>query len=225
MKKSKILGSLIQLIVVVLFNALYFGIGGVNHPSASWISYGFIHFSYVMMIITPHITQSGKNRMLYAISMYSISFTYFIIELILGGVIIIVAPEGYKLSLFSQLILTVIYLIILFANMMVDEHTARAVAKHETELAYVKESCSLLKAIMNSVTDKQMYQRVEYAYDLLCASPVKSSPKVYSIEEQVISEINKLSEVVQCGDNIQIPVTVDSIIRLVNERNRLLQLL
>lgn len=44
-KKSKILGGLIHLIVLALFHALYFGIGGVEHPAFAWISYGFIHFS------------------------------------------------------------------------------------------------------------------------------------------------------------------------------------
>ena len=57
MKKSKILGSMIHLIILALFNALYFGLGGTDHPASAWISYGFIHFSYLMMILTPFIAE------------------------------------------------------------------------------------------------------------------------------------------------------------------------
>ena len=224
MKKSKILGSLIHLIVLALFNALYFGLGGVNHPASAWISYGFIHFSYIMMIITPYITQKGKDQGTYAASMYTITSTYFVIELIVGSIIIIVAPEGHKFSLFSQLIMAAVYLIVLFGNMMADEHTAKAVEKHEAELVYVKESCSMLKTILNDIDDKQMYRNVEKACDLIQASPVKSHPNVHAIESQVINEIDNLKFAVSKGDSAAISDTIDKIIRLANERNRLLRL-
>lgn len=224
MKKSKILGSLIHLIVLALFNALYFGLGGVDHPASAWISYGFIHFSYVMMIVTPYITQKGKDRATYAASMYTITSAYFIIELIVGGIIIIVAPEGHKFSLFSQLIMCAIYLIILFGNMMADEHTAKAVEKHEAELLYVKESCVMLKAILSDISDKQLYRQVEKAYDLIQSSPVKSAASVHSIEGQVINEIDNLGLAVRNGDATAISNATDRIIRLANERNRLLRL-
>ena len=224
MKKSKVLGSLIHLIVLALFNALYFGIGGVDHPASAWISYGFIHFSYVMMIITPYITQKGKDRATYAASMYTITSAYFAIELIVGAIIIIVAPEGHKFSLFSQLIMAAIYLIILFGNMIADEHTAKYVEKHEAELIYVKESCSMLKAIMSDISDKQLYRKVEKAYDLIQSSPVKSATNVLSIESQVISEIDNLGLAVRNDDATAISASADKIVRLANERNHLLRL-
>ena len=224
MKKSKILGGLIHLIVLALFNALYFGIGGTEHPASAWISYGFIHFSYLMIILTPFITQKGKDRATYASSMYTITSAYFFIELVLGGIIIIVAPEGHKFSLFSQLIVCAIYLIILFGNMMADEHTAKAVEKHEAELLYVKESCAMLKSILNDISDKQLYRQVEKAYDLIQSSQVKSDASVHSIESQVISEIDNLGSAVHYGDSTGISVAVDKIVRLANERNRRLRL-
>ena len=224
MKKSKVLGSLIHLVVLALFNALYFGIGGVDHPASAWISYGFIHFSYVMVIITPYITQKGKDRATYAASMYTITSAYFAIELIVGAIIIIVAPEGHKFSLFSQLIMAAIYLIILFGNMIADEHTAKSVEKHEAELIYVKESCSMLKAIMSDISDKQLYRKVEKAYDLIQSSPVKSATNVLSLESQVISEIDNLGLAVRNDDATAISASADKIVRLANERNRFLRL-
>jgi len=224
MKKSKVLGGLIHLIVIVLFNALYFGIGGVDHPASAWISYGFIHFSYLMVIITPYITQRGKNRATYITSMYAITSAYFFIELVAGIIIIIISPEGYKFPLFGQFIVAAVYLIVLFGNMMADEHTAQAVEKHEVELIYVKESCSMLKAILSDISDKHLYRQVERAYDLIQASPVKSAASVHSIESQVINEIDNLGLAVRNGDAVAISGIADKIARLANERNRLLRL-
>lgn len=224
MKKSRVLGILIHVVVPAVINALYFGLDGVEQPASSWIAYGFIHFSYIMMIATPYITQKGKDRATYAEAMYTISTAYFVIELILGSLIIIVAPEGYKFSLYSQLVITAIYLIVLFGNMMADEHTAKAVEKHEAELVYVKESCSMLKSILNDINDKQLYRQVEKAYDLIQSSPVKSSHSVHGIESQVICEIDNLGSAVRYGDNAAISAATDKIIRLANERNRVLRL-
>lgn len=223
MKKSKILGGLSHLIVVALFNALYFGIDGIEHTESSWISYGFIHFSYLLIIITPYITQKGKDRAAYITSMYTITSAYFFIELAVGSIIIIAAPEGYELALFSQLIMAVIDLVILFSNMRTDEYTAQAIEKHEKELTYVKESCSMLKSILGNISDKHLYRQVEKVYDLIQASPVKSAAAVYSIECQVINEIDNLGLAVYNEDAAAISTAADKITQLANKRNRLLR--
>ena len=177
-----------------------------------------------MVIITPYITQRGKNRATYITSMYAITSAYFFIELVAGIIIIIISPEGYKFPLFGQLIVAAVYLIVLFGNMMADEHTAQAVEKHEVELIYVKESCSMLKAILSDISDKHLYRQVERAYDLIQASPVKSAASVHSIESQVINEIDNLGLAVRNGDAVAISGIADKIARLANERNRLLRL-
>ncbi len=224
MKKSKLLRYLIHLIVLLVFNIFYFGIWGTQHPTSAWIAYGFIHFSYIMLIITPLITEKGKDYATYAQSMYAISSTYFIVEFVVGVVFIIWAPEGYKFSLFSQVAIVAIYLVILFSNMIADEHTAKAVEKHQAELIYVKESCSMLKSILEGIDDKHLYRQVEKVYDLISSSPVKSHSNVHSIESQIMSEINTLGYVVHSGDTTVIIASVNKILRLANERNRLLRL-
>lgn len=89
---------------------------------------------------------------------------------------------------------------------------------------HVKESCSLLKAILSDINDKQMYRKVEKAYDLIQSSPVKSSPSVHNIESQVMNEIDNLGFAVRSGDDAAISASAEKIVRLANERNRLLRL-
>lgn len=224
MKKSKILGAAIYVIILALFNALFFGLGGAERPASVWIAYGFIHFALVMMIITPFITQKGTDRATYAASMETITLVYLIIAVIVGVIFILLSLEGYKLSLFLQLVLAAIYLIILFSNMIADSHTAQAVEKHEAELVYVKESCSRLKAVLNEVSDKQLHRQVEQAFDLIQSSPVKSNHTVYGIEREVMEEIENLSSAVHSGNGAAVSSSADKIVKLASERNRLLRL-
>lgn len=224
MKKSKILGNAIHLVVLVIFNALYFGIWGLNHPASAWIAYAFITFSYIMIIATPHITQKGKDRATYAAAMYGITSTYFNIELVVGAIFIIAAPAGYKLSFFSQLIIAGIYLIILFSNMIADEHTAAAVEKHEAELIYVKQSCAMLKPLLDEISDKRVCREVEKAYDLIQSSPVKSHQSVHGLERQIMDEIDNLVETASQNSGEATIALANRIVKLANERNRLLRL-
>lgn len=224
MRKSNILSHLIRLIGIGLFNALYFGLGGTQHPASAWISYAFIHFAFLMLYVTPYITQRGKDGATFAQSMYAISSTYFVIELIVGGLFIIFAPEGHKFALFSQLILAAAYLVFLFSNMIADEHTAAAVEKHEAELVYVKESCAMLKPALDCISDKQLYRKVEKVFDLIQSSPVKSSSQVYNLEGQIMQDIDKLASAASAGSWDTVSSLADDLLRQANERNRLLKL-
>lgn len=88
----------------------------------------------------------------------------------------------------------------------------------------VHHTAFMLKAIMSDISDKQLYRKIEKAYDLIQSSPVKSATNVLSIESQVISEIDNLGLAVRNGDATAISASADKIARLANERNRLLRL-
>lgn len=223
MKKSGILGYLAHLIVLIMICTVYLVGGGINQPNTSWISFFCILFSYVMVIITPMLTQRGKDRATYLTSMYTITGVYFAVELILGCLIIFKGIGGIRFAILSQLILAGVSLLLLFGNMAADEHTAHTVKRQESEVAYIKEATISLKAILSEVDDKQLYRKVERVYEVVQASPTKSSSSVYAVETEILEEISCLKRTIRSGD-IQTAVSVaDKVIRLVNERNRVLQ--
>ena len=79
MKKMSILRILLNSIFFVTFNAVFFVVGSFEHAASVWISYGFIHFAYFMLLITPVLIRKGKNAAVFGFSLYSISSAYFII--------------------------------------------------------------------------------------------------------------------------------------------------
>lgn len=223
MKKSGILGYLAHLIVLIMICTVYFVGGGINQPSTSWISFFCILFSYVMVIITPRLTQKGKDKATYMTSMHTITGLYFAFELILGCLIIFKGIGGIRFAILSQLILAGVSLLLLFGNMAADEHTAHTVKKQESEVAYIKEATISLKAILSEVDDKQLYRKVERVYEVVQASPTKSSSSVYAIEIEILKEINCLKGIIRSRDVQTAVLTADRVIHLVNERNRNLQ--
>ena len=136
MKKINALWIILDLIFLVIFNAIFFIVGGVEHYLSVWLSYGFIHFAYFMLLLTPLFIRRGKSAVVFGFSLYSISSGYFLVEFITGIIFILISPEKYKVSLLVQLCIAGLYGIILIANMIANEHTANADEKRHYQIEY-----------------------------------------------------------------------------------------
>ena len=223
MKKKSVLWILLDLVFLIVFNVVFFVLGGKEHPASVWLSYGFIHFAYIMLLITPLLVRQSKNSAVLRFPIVSISAIYFIVAFIVGVVFIIIHPDSIKIALVVQVIIAGIYAVLLISNMIANEHTADSEEKHELELQYVKTASQKLKGIMDSIEDKKMYKKVEKLYDLLHSSQVKSDFSVKNIELEVFELIDVLGE--QIGNNSfdEADNTIKKIEKSVKERNSLLK--
>lgn len=223
MKKKSVLWILLDLVFLIVFNVVFFVLGGKEHPASVWLSYGFIHFAYIMLLITPLLVRQSKNSAVLRFPIVSISAIYFIVAFIVGVVFIIIHPDSIKIALVVQVIIAGIYAVLLISNMIANEHTADSEEKHELELQYVKTASQKIKGIMDSIEDKKMYKKVEKLYDLLHSSQVKSDFSVKNIELEVFELIDVLGE--QIGNNSfdEADNTIKKIERSAKERNSLLK--
>ena len=199
-KKQNVLWIILDLIFLIIFNAMFFILGGTEHRVSVWISYGFVHFAYMMLLLTPAVTRKGKSAAVFGFSIYSISSFYFLLELGVGVVFILVAPESYKAALLVQLCIAGIYGIALIANMIANEHTADAEEKRQYQIDYVKQASADLKSILENVSDKEINKSIEKVYDAIYSSPVKSHPNLAQTESQILVSINELKCVISDGD-------------------------
>ena len=186
MNKKNFLWVILDLIFLVIFNVVFFVISGTEHPASVWISYGFIHLAYIMLLITPKLIRKSSSSSVFGFSLYSISSTYFLVEFIIGVIFIFAKPESYKVSLVVQIITFGIYAAMLISHMIANEYTADNIERHELELQYVKNCSAQLKGIMNQVEDKNIKKKVEKAYDTLHSSPVRSNNTARDYELTVI---------------------------------------
>lgn len=223
MNKKSVLWILLDFVFLIVFNMVFFVMGGAQHPASVWISYGFIHFAYIMLVITPFLIRKSSSDAVFGFSLYSISSAYFIAAFIVGVIFIAVHPENYKWSLIVQVVIAGFYAIMLISNMIANEHTADSIERHEMELQYVKESSAMLKGIMEMASDKTLKKKIEKAYDLLHSSQVKSSGAVRDYEVTVMDLIEVLEQNVARNDVVAANTTLDKIMKNANERNRRLR--
>lgn len=225
MKKMNVLWIILDLIFLLIFNAVFFVVGGIDHKASIWISYGFIHFAYLMLLVTPALIRSGKSAAVFGFSIYSVSSAYFLLELVIGVVFILIYPDNYKATLLVQLVVAGLYGIALISNMIANEHTADADEKRQYQVEFVKKASAELKSLLDSVSDKDAKKKIERVYDALYSSPVKSHPNLAQMESQILMTISDLSGAVSSGAKDRIISLADSLLLTVNERNRQLKML
>jgi hypothetical protein len=219
MKKTNVLWSLNNLIFPVIFNALFFLLGGTEHRASVWISFGFINFAYLMLLLTPKLVRSGKSSAVFGFSLFTISATYFFAELVIGIAFILASPESHKAVLLIQLCIAGLYGVMLISHMIANEHTADAEEKRQCEIDYVKNASMKLKMMLEQVKDKDAKRAVERLYDALYSSPVKSHPNLAQIESHILQLINDLENVISTVDAERIKAAASSLLTAVNERN------
>lgn len=224
MNKKAILWVILDLIFLVVFNTVFFAMTGFQHTATVWISYGFIHFAYLMVIVTPFLIRKSSSAAVFGFSLYSISSTYFLIEFVTGIVFIILKSDPVKIAVVVQIVIAGIYGVLLISHLIANESTADSVERHEDEVAYIKEASIRVKALVGKTVDKKANKEIERAYDLLHSSPTKSTSAVRYLESSIMSQISNLEDAVQAGDADLIIATAGEIIATMEERNKKLRL-
>lgn len=221
--KKAILSFGASSIFIIIFNALFFIIGGADHPASVWFAYAMIHFAYLMMVATPYFTTKSKVTAEISLPLIGLSAFYLLAELAIGLIFMVLRPESLTAELVIQILATGIYLAILLVLMYSNEHTVEAVQEREAEAAYLKHSASRVKLLMGKSTDAAANKAVERVYDLIHAAPTKSTDSAKDLEQQILDLIRHLEAAVYANDAEKTCAVAKQITAYVDERNRRVQ--
>lgn len=224
MNKKRILWILLDLVFLIIFNTIFFLLGGVHNKSSVWVAYGFIHFSYIMLLFTPSLCKRRTEQIEMRLSVDSVSLLYFWVTFVIGVVFIIVKPDTVKICAVANVVITGVYAIVLLTSLLANEYTADNLDIHDEELDYVKRGSTELRALIDLVNDKKTAKQVEFLYDLIYSSPVKSHPSVKAYERNVLALIEQLRTDIANEDDTNIYSTMDKIKENAELRNRKLQM-
>ncbi|MDR2570039.1 MAG: hypothetical protein LBD23_07045 [Oscillospiraceae bacterium] len=225
MIKKVFLWIVLDLIFLVIFNTFFFLLGGTEHNISVWISYGFIHFAYLMLLLTPALISKGKSGAVFGFAIYAVSSPYFILAFVVGVIFVLIAPESYTAALLVQLSIAGLYGIALIANLLANEHTANKEESRQQQIDYVKNASIKLKALLERVSDKEAKKKIEKVYDVLYSSPVKSHEDLAHIESRILQSIYELENEINSGNKENIVSSANSLLSAVNERNMRLKTL
>ena len=173
-----------------------------------------------MVLVTPLLIRSSSSAAVFGFSIYTVSTTYFFIEFVTGLVFIFLNMDTVQVAIIVQVILAGLYAVMLISTLLSNERTADDIEQQEQEVAYIKESASRVKVLIETAEGKKAKKEIEKVYDLLHSSPTKSNQYAYSIENQIVDKISKLENSVSQNDENSICSLCNEITSLANERNR-----
>lgn len=224
MNKKSVLWIILDLVFLIVFNTVFFVAGGFEHPASVWLSYGFIHFAYLMVIATPFLIRKSSSAAVFGFSLYSISSTYFLIEFAVGLIFIFLRQESVKAALIVQVIIVGIYAVILISHLLANESTADSIEIREEEVSYIKTAASRVKALIGKLDNKKANKEVEKVYDLLHSSPTRTISSAHSLEMEIKNKISELEGAVAAKDNDVVITLSGELLQTIEERNRKIRL-
>lgn len=199
MRKTQIHWLIVGLLLLGVFNFLFFWLNTKTNIASVWVSYVYIHLAYVQLIAVPFLIPKSKSTHLFIEAISAISAAYFLFELVLGVLFVILALESWKLVFLVQFVLLLADVLILYINVLANNRTANnEVYKKEVQKilksarAYLKQAIELL-----SGEEKKL---LEDACDELAASPLIVDESLRGIETNILSESKEVLQNAQGGN-------------------------
>lgn len=220
---NKITKVILWVIFLLVFNVLFFVLCGTDNSSSVWTSYGFINVAYLFLFITPLFNKGNNGLAVLSTTLYAVSSLYFIIELLVGIILIVFQPVAVEWIFSIQFILLAMFLWAFFSTVLTNKKTKESIQTSQYESMYIKEAASQLKMILSQIPDKALYKKVEKCYELMENSPIQSGPKVKEIEQAIKDKIEALKKHVSGGNQEQIGLLCNDIRMKIEERNQCLR--
>lgn len=210
---------------LVVFNAFFFVLGGRQHSTPVWVSYAFVHFSYLALLVLPNLVPKSKSAALFGLTMGAIAWAYFTIEFIVGSAFILAAPEGYEAPLLTQLLLAAMFVGSSAWAAMFNERTRAAEETSRGDTYYLKRAMSEVGSIVPNIRDNETRRKVESVLDALGSSPVKSHHSLSDLEARILSSISTIGELANAGNLHGVVSQADAVLGMLSERQKQLRLL
>lgn len=218
---KKILLLIIDVIIIAVFNILFFVIGGTSHIAAVWVAYSFIHIAFALSAIMPFIIKNEK--ILFNMPIITFSGLYFGIQLIVNLAIIFFVFSSLSTAVILNIVMLSIYLIIAISVNIANKDSDMQQEQHKREKHYVNNCSVELKIIMENINDRELKKNIEKAYDVMITSQLSSDESVASIEENIYRLIQDLKFQIANSKIEQAIELSNRIISLANERNLILK--
>lgn len=221
--KKNIFKVIIALIFLVLFNLLFFLIGGTQQSDVNWTCYGFIHVAYLCILITPLLSKSKKGLEVISYSLYLRATFYFFTELVVGVLCMVIAPESITWPLIIQSVLLAIFLILQFMSALANDATAQSIEKQKEESIYIKDLAQRIKNSMRYISDADTKKQVVRCYDLVNNSPIESFSQAIDAELRLRNAIETLCNAIETGNYQDFGTKIKGVEYAVQDRNTIIK--
>ena len=225
--KANIIKIVIGLIFLIVFNVLFFLLGGTERSDTEWVCYGFIHAAYLCLLVTPLFCNAGKGETILSASLYLRALFYFFTELVIGlGFIWYNAynPISIVWPVIIQGILLAVFLILQLMSVLVNDATKASLSKQRQERVYIRSLAENLKEAMRQVNDSTLRKQIANCYESLNSSSLESFPETIDAELELENAVNTLCSYVEQGDMSQLGSQIQKVQVAMKHRNQAIRM-
>ena len=202
---------------------MFFYLGGTEQTEVNWICYSFIHASYLCILLTPLFCKSGKGLEVLSYSLYLRALFYFFTELIIGGIIIAIAPEKSTWPLIIQGVLLAIFLVLQIMSVLANDATIESLQKQKNESVYIQDMSQRIRTCMRNISDSKIKKQVERCYEAVNNSSIQSYPEALDAELNLQNAVELLCSSIEFGDNEHIENKIKDVINAIQNRTAIIK--
>lgn len=221
--KSKVFKVIISLLFLVIFNVLFFVLGGTRQSDSNWLCYGFITLSYLLMLATPLFFKAKKGEAVLEYTLWMNASVYFFVELIVGVFFIVGDCESVTWPLIIQSLLLVIFLIVQLSSAVANQATSASVAKQRAESIAIQELASKIRSRMRDIDDEALRKQVTRCYEDINSSSVESFPEAQEAELALRNAVDMLCVAIEDQDIDQIAKKAKRVSNALADRNAVIK--
>ncbi len=219
--KKYVLKTIIALIFILLLDGCFFLFRDTEQCVASvWSALIGLNVGYLALFLIPLCAPKEKGVKVLSDTLYLIGTFYFVAELIVGMTFLFWELDTPTLPIVLQVVLLGIYIIVLLSSVMANDSTQEALKQQSNEsdnirsmLAEAEDVCLMVKK------DPSVYKVVMRCYDDIKASPLRSTPEVQDIENEITSSLVLMRGYASSGDMSAVVTTASQVRQLVARRN------
>lgn len=221
--KNFMIRSILMLLFLIVFNALFFVLCGTENVTSVWISYGFINLAYVTILCLPLFKTKGQASFYLSSTLYAQGITYFVVELVVGIAFIIWKLEPPVLPIVVQTVIWLIFMILILSNALANNYTAKTLEDRAQNLSVYQNNRMNLKRLGVWTNNTEIKKLIITCCDKLDASSSRQTNESKDVDCQIEQNILLLKQLLQSGDDAQSMKIAEHLLKLIEERKIMLK--
>lgn len=221
MKINKVFFGIAEAFIFAVYNLIVF-ICSPNMTVTFWTAYLFTVLAFILLTGNYILPLHGKSckEQFYGLPLLIVSITYWIVQVLVGGIFILFSSVSVKIAVVLEVILLALYLIVALFLFLGKRNIQNLDTETKDKILFMQLLSNDVAAIIDKTADVAIRTRLEELQDLICSSDPMSHISLALVDQKISNEIADLSDLVAYGDAVKVGNSVDRIEQMLAERNR-----
>lgn len=217
MKNNKVLYGIIGIISLAVLNIIVF-LCIKEYTISRWINIAGLNLSIIMFWGAGIIAGDESEKFL-GYARFPIVTVYSVLTFIISALFILINVNNITLSIIVQIILLGLFIIIICINTMSNNVSKNITNTDKTNYNKIADMAKRIELIMQVVDNKEIYKKIEKAYDTIKNANVTLKEDSTQIDNDIMQAIGAVEVAVQNNNYDMIEEQTKRINDLVAKRN------